>query len=151
MQPLHSTHCTPLTPTPKKMPFINHLPGFAQPEQTCPAHHQPPLLNPQLSYVHICFQPLSVNVFLFRNEPNKDVVKTVHRLCILVGVLAVLRLPYLGLAYLPASIREWLPGLPDLSLAGTSTVCSWESICGPQTCTTKGNLHLAWTVPLLVS
>ncbi|GBF93605.1 hypothetical protein Rsub_06325 [Raphidocelis subcapitata] len=102
-----------------------------------------------LSYIHICFQPLSVNLFLFRNEPNSDVGKLIYRLCILAGVLQVARVPYLLVNYLPSSLWELVPGLPDPALAGTGAVCSWETCCGPQTCTTRGKLHLQWSLPLL--
>lgn len=98
----------------------------------------------------MCFQPLSVNIFLFRHEPNRDAARAVHGLCILAGVLGALRVPYLLLGHLPAAAFRWLPGLPDLSLAGTPAVCAWETVCGPRTCTTRGNLHLAWALPLLV-
>ncbi|KAI8471998.1 MAG: hypothetical protein J3K34DRAFT_415356 [Monoraphidium minutum] len=106
-------------------------------------------LTTVLSYIHVCFQPLSVNMFLFQNEPNRDATRTIYKLCLVTGVLGVLRVPYLGLAHLPPAALELVPGLPDLKLAGTQAVCAWETVCGPRTCTTRGNLHLAWSLPLL--
>ncbi|KAI8468690.1 MAG: hypothetical protein J3K34DRAFT_426270 [Monoraphidium minutum] len=100
-----------------------------------------------LSYAHICFQPLSICVYAFRTEPNRDVAKFVQLSAAFAGVLALLRVPYLGIGFLPASLRAILPGLPDPSLAGSA--CDWEWCCGPRTCTTTGKLHLAWEVPLL--
>jgi hypothetical protein len=101
-----------------------------------------------LSFIHICFQPLSVNVFVMREEPNRDVAKTVFGLCIMAGIFEAFRLPYLGLNSLPSWVRTYLPGLPDVALAGSPEVCAWEDICGPLTCARRGKLHLAWTVPL---
>ena len=61
-----------------------------------------------------------------------------------------LRLPYLGLAYIPSSVRALVPELPDPKLAGSPAVCASEWACGPRTCATRGSMHLAWELPLLV-
>jgi hypothetical protein len=74
----------------------------------------------------------------------------VRRLCILGGVLSMLRLPYLGIAYLPDWVRTWVPELPDPKLAGSPAVCAWESLCGPRTCATRGAVHIRWTLPQMV-
>ncbi|KAI8468692.1 MAG: hypothetical protein J3K34DRAFT_470577 [Monoraphidium minutum] len=100
-----------------------------------------------LSYAHICFQPLSICIYAFRTEPNRDVAKFVQLSAAFAGVLALLRVPYLGIGFVPPSLRALLPWLPDPALAGRA--CEWEMCCGPRTCTTSGKLHLAWELPLL--
>jgi hypothetical protein len=105
----------------------------------------------QLSYLHICFQPVSITTYILRLEPNKDVARLAVRLGLLAGALGALRLPYLGLGYIPDWFRlRWLPGLPDPAQAGGAAVCGWEFACGPVTCTYRGPLHLAWSLPLMV-
>jgi hypothetical protein len=91
-----------------------------------------------------------VNTFIFRNEPNKDLGRTIRRICILSGCLAMMRLPYLGIAHIPDWVRTWVPEIPDVKLAGSPEVCAWESLCGPKTCAVRGALHIGWTLPLLV-
>lgn len=101
--------------------------------------------------MHVCYQPLSVNIYIFRNEPNRDVRKLVTRLCLLSGTLLLLRLPGVLLEHLPAGARAWLPGLPDAALAGdANAVCSWEAMCGPRVCASRGAMHLRWELPLTV-
>lgn len=102
-----------------------------------------------LSYIHVCFQPLSISIYALRLEPNRDMARLATRLCAVAGVMGALRVPALGLGRVPGWVRAVLPGLPDEALAGAPAVCGWEMMCGPQTCAFKGALHVAWSVPLL--
>jgi len=107
-------------------------------------------LTTVLAYVHVCFQPVSVNYYAFGWEPNGDVVKTVVRIGLIGGSLMVVRLPYLGISQFLSEKLSWMGNeFPDNSMAGTPDTCARTAMCGPQLCARTGNAHLRWEVPLL--
>jgi hypothetical protein len=79
-----------------------------------------------IGYLHICFQPLFVNIWLFSftKNPNYDFLY----LSLVAGILLFLRI-------------FWVT---DDTLCDTIN----EPICGPKTCTFSGERHLAWNVRL---
>jgi hypothetical protein len=84
------------------------------------------ILLTYIGYLHICFQPLFVNIWLFSftKNPNYDFLY----LSLVAGILLFLRI-------------FWVT---DDTLCDTRN----EPICGPRTCTFSGEKHLAWNVRL---
>jgi hypothetical protein len=84
------------------------------------------ILLTYIGYLHICFQPLFVNIWLFSftKKPNYDFLY----LSLVAGILLFLRI-------------FWVT---DDTLCDTRN----EPICGPRTCTFSGEKHLAWNVRL---
>ena len=104
-------------------------------------------LTTVLAYVHVCFQPVSVNYYAFGWEPNGDVVKTVVRIGLIGGSLMLVRLPYLGISQFLSEKLSWMGNeFPDNSMAGTPDTCARTAMCGPQLCARTGNAHLRWEV-----
>ena len=102
-----------------------------------------------LAYVHVCFQPVSVNYYAFGWEPNRDVIKTVVRLGLVGGFLMLVRLPYLGISQFLSEKLSWMGNeFPDNSMAGTPETCARTAMCGPELCARTGNAHLRWEVSL---
>ncbi len=84
------------------------------------------ILLTYIGYLHICFQPVFVNIWLFSftKKPNYDFLY----LSLVAGILLFLRI-------------FWVT---DKTLCDTKN----EPICGPKTCTFSGERHLAWNVRL---
>lgn len=105
------------------------------------------------TYAHICFQPVSVNIYAFKWEPNRDLGRAMVRLSILSGVMMLLRLPYLGVSQRLGQVLSFLGPqfIPEPSAAGSAAGCAAaaEPICGPLLCSRTGAAHLRWEVPLL--
>jgi hypothetical protein len=82
-----------------------------------------------LSYIHIAFQPIFVNMFLMeglQKKPSPKVRAFVYAACLAVAALILIKL---------------VPFVP-------SSLCALgQTICGPQLCTLSGAWHLAWSVP----
>lgn len=120
-----------------------------------------------LAWVHVAFQPLSMNAYLFSGPGHystpagKAKRQAVLRLCLASAVLTMARLPHFNpLVWLgprwDAFAAHWLPELPTLDMAGKA--CGkFDALCGRQLCTYKplpgqgGSGHLAWSLPLLPS
>ena len=82
-----------------------------------------------LSYIHIAFQPIFVNMFLFYN------LEKIPRLAVRRAVYGV------SLFFTALILLKLVPFEP-------SSLCTaGMSLCGPQLCTQSGNWHLAWSVP----
>ena len=79
-----------------------------------------------LGYLHICFQPVFVNLWLFAftKNPNYDFLY----LSLVAGVLLFSRVFWVS----------------DKLLCDTKN----EPLCGPKTCTFFGERHLAWNIRL---
>ena len=80
------------------------------------------------SWVHMAFQPIFVNMFLFRTVPNfpsPRIRKMIYGACLFFAGLLMIKL---------------IPFYPQ-------SVCTWGTICGPLWCTVSGNWHIAWSVP----
>ena len=99
-----------------------------------------------LGYVHIQFQPYFTNLYLqaFRPAtgkaaPHEEIAwALVLKLCLAQSALGLLRLPLtpgLNAFELSEAQRAWYGGSRD-----------WLE--GPQLCTYRGSLHLAWSIPL---
>jgi hypothetical protein len=84
------------------------------------------ILLTYIGYLHICFQPVFVNIWLFSftKNPNYDFLY----LSLVAGILLFMRI-------------FWVT---DTTLCDTKN----EPICGPKTCTFSGERHLAWNVRL---
>ena len=79
-----------------------------------------------LGYIHICFQPLFVNVWLFAFTKKPNYIFLWMSLC--AGILLASRLLYVD----------------DRELCDTNN----EPLCGARTCALSGNRHIAWNVRL---
>jgi len=85
-----------------------------------------------LSYIHIAFQPIFINLFLMYMQERKGNVipqRTkwlAYGASILITVIMLIRL---------------VPFVPD------SLCTEGQTICGPVMCTVSGAWHLAWSVP----
>ena len=79
-----------------------------------------------LGYIHICFQPLFFNLWLFAfvKKPNFIFIK----MSFIAGLLLISRLFF----------------VKDHELCDTHN----EPLCGKQTCAFSGNKHIAWNVRL---
>ena len=79
-----------------------------------------------LGYIHICFQPLFFNLWLFAFTKNPNFIFIY--MCFFAGLLLASRLFFVG----------------------DDEVCDShnEPLCGKQTCAVSGNLHIAWNVRL---
>ena len=119
-----------------------------------------------LGYLHVCFQPLVVNTYLFHRSQNPDARSTVLRLCVAGGMFMAARLPglasSLGNLLNPAWARKaagsgfdltaapW-PDLPPAAASGVPALCAMDALCGRRLCSFMGTRHVAWSLPLTVS
>ncbi len=83
-----------------------------------------------LSYVHIAFQPIFINMIMMHSVPG--------------GVSARTR----RIAYSISIIVAGLLLAKLLPLAPASLCAPGQTLCGPQMCTVSGSWHLAWQIPL---
>lgn len=83
-----------------------------------------------ISYVHIAFQPIFINMYLMYSlprRPSKRVRQYIYAACLAVTTLLLIKL---------------VPFAPD-------TLCKiGQTLCGPQMCTVSGTWHIGWSVPL---
>ena len=79
-----------------------------------------------LGYIHICFQPLFINIWLFAftTKPNY----TFLYMSFFAGLLLASRLFF----------------VKDKELCDNKN----EALCGPKTCSFSGNKHIAWNIRL---
>jgi len=90
-----------------------------------------------LGFLHICLQPYFchvINASLTKNEKYLDRYKVIKRLCLIGGAMLFSR-------YLIA-------GFPGYSKMDVSDFKSTEWLRGEKLCTFRGNMHLAWSVPM---
>lgn len=82
-----------------------------------------------LSYLHIAFQPIFVNMYFLSNHPevSKRTRWIVYSISLAVTLILLLK------------IVPWQPA--SLCVAG-------QTLCGPEWCTLMGSWHLGWSVPL---
>lgn len=82
----------------------------------------------QISYVHIAFQPIFMNMVMMYSAPPISIrIRTiVFALC--------------GVSTIAMLIKIVPTGAQHLCAAG-------ETLCGPMWCSVQGNWHLAWSVP----
>ncbi|KAF6251620.1 hypothetical protein COO60DRAFT_604732 [Scenedesmus sp. NREL 46B-D3] len=114
--------------------------------------------------VHIAFQPLAVNYFLFtRPHPvvlgkltppltYPAITKVIMRLCQAAAVLLLVKLAPAFVALLDAQqlLADALaPHLPArvLSALLTNTCADPEMMCGAKLCSLAGKYHIAWIAP----
>ena len=79
-----------------------------------------------LGYIHICFQPLFFNIWLFAFTEKRNFIYIY--MCLIAGILLLYRI---------FSVK-------DHELCDTNT----EPLCGKKTCSFSGNKHIAWNVRL---
>jgi hypothetical protein len=83
-----------------------------------------------LSYIHIAFQPLFVNMFLMyslkKRRPTKRTRALVYTLCFITSGILLIKL---------------------IPLDPTSLCALGQTLCGATLCTVSGTWHLAWSVP----
>ena len=77
-----------------------------------------------LGYLHICFQPFFINVWLFAFARNPPFL--ILYLSLVAGVLLASRVLF---------VKD-------------DELCTKEPLCGPITCSTSGERHIAWSVRL---
>jgi len=90
-----------------------------------------------LGYLHICLQPYFchvINASLTKNAKYLDRYVVIKRLCLIGG----------GLLF----GRFLISGFPGFSTMDVSDFKSTEWLRGEKLCTFRGNLHLAWSVPM---
>jgi len=90
-----------------------------------------------LGFLHICLQPYFchvINASLTKNEKYLDRYIVIKRLCLIGGAMLFSR-------YLIA-------GFPGYSKMDVSDFKSTEWLRGEKLCTFRGNMHLAWSVPM---
>jgi hypothetical protein len=83
-----------------------------------------------LGFFHLAFQPFFTNLYLgaFMNKAQKRYLPMILIMCMFAGVMMCNRM--------------WMSNGDHLCTKGI------ESMCGTRTCTFKGNVHLAWQMPL---
>jgi len=83
-----------------------------------------------LGFVHLAFQPLFVNLYLgcFMNNAQKKYLPLILGLCLFAGVMMSNRMVF-TLGDIPCQYKV-------------------EPMCGLTTCTFRGDVHLAWQMPL---
>lgn len=90
----------------------------------------------RLSYIHIAFQIPVVNFFAFSFVSEQIRKKWFRPVMIVSFIATLLMLTKLFTPILWNVGQEWM--------------CkSWETLCGTDTCSYKGNWHLAWRMPLM--
>lgn len=82
-----------------------------------------------LSYIHIAFQPIFINMFLMYLLPTRVRKRTQV------------------LAYAAASIVTILLLIKLVPFVPESLCTIGQTLCGPTMCTVSGTWHLAWSVP----
>jgi len=90
-----------------------------------------------LGYLHICLQPYFchvINCSLTKNAKYIDRYVVIKRLCLIGGGLLFSRF-----------LISYLPGFTTMDV---SDFKSTEWLRGEKLCTFRGNLHLAWSVPM---
>jgi hypothetical protein len=124
-----------------------------------------------LSWIHVSFQPLSMNAYLFTGPGHMATPEgagkraAVLRLCAASALFTLARAPHFSpfaalSRFLPgwdAFAARYLPELPTAAMAGRA--CGrFDAMCGQQLCTyvpsspsQGGSGHLAWSLPLLPS
>lgn len=80
----------------------------------------------KIGYIHICFQPLFINIWLFAFIKKPNVLFLY--MCFLAGLLLASR----------------IIGVGDEELCDTNH----EPLCGPKTCAFSGEKHIAWNLRL---
>jgi len=87
-----------------------------------------------VGYLHICFQPFFMHLMSSSCTVNRDKLlqfRVVYKLTFAWGLCMILRFL-----------------LAPYSIYGYSDSCNTEWVRGESLCTYKGNVHLAWSVPL---
>lgn len=95
-----------------------------------------------IAYIHICFQPIFINMFSLYFIPKEIRVKIegwVYALAALMGVIFLLRL------FPIESLRSCMGVTYDVPIFNTKVPVP---LCGEQTCAISGNWHIAWSIPL---
>jgi len=90
-----------------------------------------------LGYLHICLQPYFchvINASLTKQQKYLDRYIVIKRLCLIGG----------GMLF----SRFLIAGFPGYSKMDVSDFKSTEWLRGEKLCTFRGNLHLAWSVPM---
>lgn len=119
-----------------------------------------------LSYIHIAFQPLVFNEFVWGQPQaafNRPVItpyadsvmhKSIRRLTLAGAVLMLAKaapgfVRFLGLGH--REIAAVLGETASRVLAGTSTWCDrgGEALCGRQLCSFTGRTHIGWALPMI--
>jgi len=92
-----------------------------------------------LGFLHICMQPYFthvINASLTKNEKYLDRYVVIKRLCIIGGAMLFAR-----------HLISYIPGYSTMDFS-KNYYESTEWLRGPKLCTFRGNLHLAWSVPM---
>jgi hypothetical protein len=86
-----------------------------------------------LGFLHLAFQPFFVNLFLgsYMNKAQKKYLPLILSLCVMGGVMLTNRF-----------FKSW----GDIACRDNI-----EPLCGPKLCTFRGDVHLAWQIPMQAS